>query len=191
MAIVAADPLPEPKPEAERSTAAEKAVATPKAIAVDTRRQRMRGNRSLAILSTVSIIMLLYFGGPFFIPLMVALLISFALAPLVDGLTKLLRFRVIAAAVVVLSMLGSMAWAAYAWSDDALAIWERVPVAAKSISKSLQKMAQKPGTITEVKKAAVDIETAAQGGKPAPAAAPPPPTTASQVSTLQLIWTGG
>lgn len=178
-------------PPADRSTKAEMAIATPKAIAADTRKQRMRGNRSLAVLASVAVILLLYFGGPFFIPLMVALLISFALTPLVDGLTRLLRFRVLAAAFVVLSVLGSMGWAAYAWSDDALAIWDKVPGAAKSISKSLQKIAQKPSPITEVKKAAVDLEAAAQGGKPAPAAAPPPPSTASQISMWQLVWTGG
>ncbi|MGZ5046471.1 MAG: AI-2E family transporter [Usitatibacter sp.] len=212
MSTLAADPIPEkgpprgdekpaqdapstekqPSPEpADRSTKAEMAIATPKAIAADTRKQRMRGNRSLAVLATVAAIMLLYFGAPFFVPLMVALLISFALTPLVDGLTKLLRFRVLAAAVVVLSALGSLGWAAYAWSDDALAIWEKAPAAAKSISKSLQKIAQQPSPITEVKKAAVDIEAAAQGGKAPATPAPPPPSTASQISMWQLVWTGG
>jgi predicted PurR-regulated permease PerM len=64
---------------------------------------------------------------------------------------------------------------------------------AQHISKSLQKFAQKQGPITEVKKAAADLETAAQGGKPAPSAAPPPPapTATSQISMAQLIWTGG
>ncbi|HEX7558720.1 MAG TPA: AI-2E family transporter [Usitatibacter sp.] len=187
-----AEPLPGEAP-ADRSTKAEKAIATPRAIAADTRKQRMRGNRSLAILATVAVILLLYFGGPFFIPLMVALLISFALTPLVDALTKVVRFRAISAGVVVIAALGSMGWAAYAWSDDALAIWEKVPDAAKSISRSLQKIAQKPSPITDVKKAAADIETAAQGGRPAPAAAPaaPTPSTASQISMWQLVWTGG
>lgn len=184
------EPRPEPGP-ADRSTKAELAIATPKAIAADTRKQRMRGNRSLAVLATVAAILLLYFGGPFFIPLMMALLISFALTPLVDSLTKVLRFRVLSAAVVVISVLGGMGWAAYAWSDDALAIWEKVPAAAKSISKSLQKIAQKPSPITEVKKAAADLETAAQGGKAAPIATVPAPTTASQISMWQLVWTGG
>ena len=175
----------------DRSTKAEQAIASPAAIARDTRKQRMRGNRSLAVLATVSVILLLYFGGPFFIPLMVALIISFALSPVVDAFTKVLRFRVISAAIVVLSVLGSMGWAAYAWSDDAVAIWEKVPAAAKSISKSLQKIAQKPGSITEVKKAAAELETAAQGGKGAPAAVAPAPATASQISIWQLVWAGG
>jgi predicted PurR-regulated permease PerM len=188
----AIEPAPEPVlPSADRSTKAEMAIATPKAIAADTRKQRMRGNRSLAILATGAVILLLYFGGPFFIPLMVALLISFALTPVVDALTKVLRFRALSAGVVVISVLGSMGWAAYAWSDDALAIWEKVPDAAKSISKSLQKFAQQPSPITDVKKAAADIETAAQGGKAAPVSVAPVPSAASQVSMWQLVWTGG
>ena len=191
-------PAPEAAPAtdaapADRSTKAEQAIATPTAIARDTRKQRMRGNRSLAILAGVAVVMLLYFGAPFFIPLMMSLIISFALTPLVDGLTKLVRLRVAAAAIVVLSLLGSMGWAVYAWSDDALAIWEKAPIAAKSISKSLQKIAQKPSPITEMKKAAVELETAAQGGKAAPAVAPAPPapSSASQISVWHLIWTGG
>ena len=63
-----ATPVPVPASEPV-ATQAEKAIATPKAIAADTRKQRMRGNRSLAVLATVAVIMLLYFGAPFFIPL--------------------------------------------------------------------------------------------------------------------------
>ena len=191
MATAPAEKAPKTPPEAELSAATQKAIATPTAMAVDARKQRLRGNRSLAVLATVAMIMLLYFGAPFFVPLMVALLISFALAPLVDGMTRIVRYRVIAAAIVVLAVLGSMGWAAYAWSDDAMAIWEKVPAATKTISRSLQKIAQKPSPITEVKKAAADIENAAQGSKPAPASAPPPVAAPTQVSVWQLIWTGG
>jgi predicted PurR-regulated permease PerM len=94
----------------------------------------------------------------------------------------------------VLSILGSMGWAAYAWSDDALAIWMKVPDVAKSISKSLQTIARTPGPspITEVKKAAAELESAAQGGKlSSPAAPAPAPAAATQISMWQLIWTGG
>jgi predicted PurR-regulated permease PerM len=181
-------------PPADRSTRAEKAIATPTAIAADTRHQRLRGNRSLAVLAGIAVVFLLYFGAPFFVPLFMALLISFALSPVVDVLTKLFRFRVVAAAVVVISALGSLGWAAYAWSDDIQVIWERVPVAAKNISKSLQKIAQKPGPLTEVKQAATELETVANSGKAAPAApapAPAPAPATSQISVMQLAYTGG
>ncbi len=191
-AAAAQAPAPAPPAPVDRSTKAEQAIATPTAIARDTRKQRMRGNRSLAVLASIAVILLLDFGSPFFIPLVVALIISFALSPAVDLLAKVVRYRALAAALVVFAVLGSMGLAAFAWRHDAAAIWDKLPSVTKTISKSLQKIAQKPGPITEVKKAAADIETAATTGKAAPTyASPPAASTASQVSMWQVIWTGG
>jgi predicted PurR-regulated permease PerM len=79
------------------------------------------------------------------------------------------------------------------WSDDAEELWQQVPAAAKSISKSLQRIVQRPaGPITEVKKAAAELESAA-AGKAAPAksapAAPAAPAV-SDMSVSQVLWTG-
>jgi predicted PurR-regulated permease PerM len=156
---------------------------------------RPRRNRPLVVLASIAVVFLLYFGAPFFIPLFVALLIAFALTPVVDLFTKLVRVRTIAAAVVVLSVIGVLGSAAWVWSDDAVTIWEKVPVAAKSISKSLQKMmSQKssaPSPVAEMQKAAAEIENAAQGAPavpPRPAVAPP---AAPSMSVWQMIWAGG
>lgn len=156
-----------------------------------------RRNRPLVVLATIAVIFLLYFGAPFFIPLFVALLIAFALSPIVDLLTQVLRVRAISAAIVVLAVLGGLGTAAWAWSDDAMAIWERVPTAARSISKSLQKvMTQKsssPSPVAEVKKAAAELESVAQGGQAAPArsAAASATAAAAPLPMWQLLWTGG
>jgi predicted PurR-regulated permease PerM len=156
---------------------------------------KLRRNRPLVVLATIAVIFLLYFGAPFFIPLFVAVLIAFALTPVVDMLTRLVRVRAIAAAIVVFAVLGSLGLAAWAWSDDAVTIWERVPVAAKNISKSLQKLvAQKPaGPVAEVKKAAAELESVAQGGQAAPARSPAASATAAAqpLPMWQLLWTGG
>jgi predicted PurR-regulated permease PerM len=69
-------------------------------------------------------------------------------------------------------------------------LWEEVPGATKTISKSLQKYVKPkgPSAITEVKKAAADIEAAAQGGKAAPAApAAAPAPAAPQVSFSDVL----
>lgn len=156
-----------------------------------------RRNRPLVVLATIAVIFLLYFGAPFFIPLFVALLIAFALSPIVDLLTQVLRVRAISAAIVVLAVLAGLGTAAWAWSDDAVAIWERVPNAARSISKSLQKvMTQKsssPSPVAEVKKAAAELESVAQGGQAAPArsAAASATAAAAPLPMWQLLWTGG
>jgi len=147
---------------------------------------QMRGNRSLIVLATIACIFLLYWGEPFFVPLLVALMLSYALAPLVRALTLVVRFRVLAAALVVCSIVGAGGIAAWAWSDDIEGLVEKVPVAVKTISRSLQKMAQRPGSpITEVKKAAAEVESITRTEKsPAPAQAAP------AMPVWQVVWRG-
>lgn len=162
---------------------------------------KLRRNRSLVVLATIAVIFLLYFGALFFIPLFVGLLIALSLSPVVDMLTRVVRLRAIAAAIVVFALLGGLGAAAWAWSDDVMTIWEKVPVAAKSISKSLQKIvAQRPaGPVAEMKKAAAELESVAQGGQSVPVRSPAPAATAATAATAaaaplpmwQLLWTGG
>ena len=150
------------------------------------------GERAVMVIATVAVIYLLHWGAPFFIPLLVALLIAYALAPATDALTRLVRYRALSATLVVGAVLSLMGTAAWAWSDDVQQLWERVPDAARSISGSMKKMAsRKPSSpVAEVKKAAADIESIAQTGKAAPPA-PPPAAAASTISFWGLVWSGG
>ena len=148
------------------------------------------GDRALAVLAIIASIFLLHWGAPFFIPLFVALLIAYALAPAVDAITRLVRYRVIAATLVVALALGLLGAAAWSWRDDVERLWEQVPVAAKAIASSVKKAARTPASpVAEVKKAAAEIEAVAQTGKatapPAPAAAP------ASVSFWGMVWAGG
>jgi predicted PurR-regulated permease PerM len=145
---------------------------------------------SLVLLAFVAGIALLYFGAPFFIPFFVAVLIAYALAPVTDVLTRVLRWRVVSAAVVVAACLAMMGTAAWAWSDDVAAIWQRLPEATKTITASLKRAAQKPQSpVAEMQKAAKEIESIAHSGKSAPpAAAAPAPST---FSVWSIVWTSG
>ena len=91
-------------------------------------------NWPLTVIAVIAVILLLNYGAPFFIPLFVALLISYALSPLVDQLTRLVRVRWLAAGVVVVGMVALLGVGAWSWGDDAQAIWAKVPDAVKSIS---------------------------------------------------------
>ena len=145
---------------------------------------------SLVVLAFVAGIALLYFGAPFFIPFFVALLISYALAPVVDALTRLVRWRVVSASIVLGALLGLIGFAGWAWSDDVALIVQRVPEVVRSIATSLKSASGKQANpVAQVKKAAAEIEAIAQTGKSAPAAtpAPAPPST----SFWALMWTGG
>lgn len=148
------------------------------------------GDRALVVLAAIAVIFLLHFGAPFFIPFFVALLIAYALSPAVNLLTRWVRWRVLAASLVVLAALGLIGAGVWSWTDDVQRLWEQVPAAAKAVSGSFKKIARTPSSpVAEVKKAAAEIEAIAQTGKasqpPAPAAAP------STVSFWGLVWQGG
>ena len=147
--------------------------------------------KSLVVLAVIAGVALLYVGAPFFIPLLVALLIAYALSPVVDVLTRLVRWRVLAATIVVSGVLGLIGAAIWGWSDDMAALWQRVPEAAHRITASFKQAANKQSPVAEVKKAAAEIESIAQTGKstPPPAAAPAPAPAGG--SFWQLVWEGG
>ncbi len=146
---------------------------------------------SLVVLAFVAGIALLYFGAPFFIPFFLAVLIAYALSPLVDLLTRVVRWRVVSASLVMGALLGLVGLAGWAWSDDIALLWQRVPEAARSISSSLKKASQKPASpVAQVKEAAAEIEAIAQAGAPkgaAPVMAAPPPSN----SFWSMVWNGG
>jgi predicted PurR-regulated permease PerM len=151
----------------------------------------MNGNRPLMVLAGIAVVFLLYWGEPFFVPLFVSLLISYALSPVVDAMTLVVRWRALAAGLVVSAVIAVIGLAAYSWSDDMQGLWDEIPAATKSISKSLQGMVRRPSSpITEVKKAAADIESMAQTGKVASPSAPPAPA-AAPIPFWQVLWAGG
>jgi len=153
----------------------------------------VRANRPLAVLATVALILLLHEAAEFFIPLFISLLITYALARPVTWLESVVRWRSLAAAIMVLAIAGLVGFAAWSWSDDAQNVYQELPSAAKTLSKSLQKYVKPGGPITEVKKSAVELENVAQTGKatPAPAQQPQPSqNSASQVTLWQVLGTG-
>lgn len=149
-----------------------------------------RANGAVLVLAAIAVVLLLHWGAPFFIPLFVSLLIAYALSPVVSAVERVVRFRVLAAAIVVLSLLALAGLAAWGWSDDVQRLWSEAPGAAKTLSRSLQKYFR-PGPLTEMKKAAVELESVAQTGKTNPLPAPPQASATAQLSLLDVAWKGG
>jgi predicted PurR-regulated permease PerM len=148
------------------------------------------GDRALAVLAIIASIFLLHWGAPFFIPLIIAMIIAFALTPLVDALTRVVRWRVLSATIVVAGILALLAAAAWSWRDDVERIWDQVPVAARAVADEVKKAARKPsGSMAEVSKAAAEIEAVAQTGKANAAPARPAPAPATPFWTR--LWEGG
>ena len=77
------------------------------------------GIRSLAltVIAIVAAIFALKYGQQFFIPLVISVLVSYALDPIVSWVTRRGVARSIAAAIVLLLVVGSIGSGAYALRD--------------------------------------------------------------------------
>ena len=143
---------------------------------------------SLVLVAFGAALALLHFGAPFFIPFCVAVLITYALTPATDLLTRVLRWRVVSAGVVVAAVLAVIGTAGWAWSDDIAILWQRVPEATKAIATSLKRASQQPASpVAQVQKAAQDIESIAQTGRAQQA----PPPASPGFSLWNMVWEGG
>src|SRR5438132_544197 len=145
--------------------------------------------RAVQVVAAIGVVLLLYWGAPFFVPLFLALFISNALSPVVSALTRVVRWRVLAAGIVVTSLVALIGVAAWSWSDDVQKIWEDIPDAAKTVSRSLQEVVRRPAApINEMKKAAADLESAANGKRASQPAAPVPAPASKPM--WEVVWEG-
>jgi predicted PurR-regulated permease PerM len=120
-------------------------------------------NTSLIVLATLGSIFMLHWAKPVLIPLLLGLLLSYALAPLVNRLERLHLPRAIAAGLVMLGMLGGLGATGWVLSDDAVGFIESMPAAAQKIRQSARATRhQLETTIDKVQKAATELEPAAK-----------------------------
>jgi predicted PurR-regulated permease PerM len=110
---------------------------------------------ALTLIAFAAGMALLYWAREVFIPIVLSILISYALEPIVNGLMRLRLPRVAAAALVMALLTGSVGYGAYALSDDATAVLAELPDAAAKLRVALR-ADPKAGTSTneQVKKAA-------------------------------------
>jgi predicted PurR-regulated permease PerM len=127
---------------------------------------------SLVVLTAVAVLATLRWASPFFIPLMLGFMFSYALSPVVDAMHRLRIPRAIGAAVLILGILGSMGAAVYSFSDDANQLIGSLPAAAKKLRDSVRQHNGKgDSTLGTVQQAAAQIEQAAKDASPTSPAA--------------------
>lgn len=140
--------LPPPEPEPERS---------------DLYRPVGVGSASLAVLALVACVYALHWAAAVFIPLLLAMMFSYALSPVVDRLARHHVPRWLGAAAVMLALLGSFGTTIHALGDDATALVESLPDAAQKLGDSLRRIRGAPrGTMEKVQNAATRLEQAAE-----------------------------
>jgi predicted PurR-regulated permease PerM len=128
---------------------------------------------ALTVVATLLVILVLQQAQEVLIPIVLAVLISYALDPPVWALTKRRVPRGLAAILVLAAALGAAGATAYSLSDEAMAIVEELPQAARRFRREWQDSRRhaEPGPIEKVQQAATEIEktaaaTALEGAAP-------------------------
>ena len=126
---------------------------------------------SLALLAAIACVFALRVASAVFIPLLLGLMLSYALSPLVDRLQRLHLPRAVGAALLLAATFGGLGWTAWALSDEATALIESLPAATQKVREALHAQHRHgESTIDKVQRAAAQLEQAAQDGAAAPAA---------------------
>ncbi len=134
------------------------------AVPVDVR------NTALTILAVLAIVLMLQYAQAVVIPVVIGLLVSYALDPIVTRLERMHVARPIGAALLLLALVGGCGYLVYGVRGEVDAVIEQLPQAAHRLRTVLETKQPRTATaIQQVQRAATELEKAATQ-----AAAPPP-----------------
>jgi len=132
---------------------------------------------ALTILAVLAVVMVLQYAQSMLIPIVLGVLISYALDPVVAVMTRARLPRPLAAAILLASLTTGGVWLLYGLRGEAAAIVDQLPQAARRLRHKLEADRPRPASaIEQVQKAATELSKAAGG-----AAAPPTPPGVQRV----------
>lgn len=117
---------------------------------------------SLIVLAVCAAMAVLYWAQEAFIPIVLSILISYALEPVVRWLVALRLPRAAASALVVITLTGGLVGSGYLLADDAAAIVADVPRAAAQLRGAIPRSLGQKGAIEQVQRAAEELQRTAE-----------------------------
>ncbi|MBW8756884.1 MAG: AI-2E family transporter [Burkholderiales bacterium] len=128
---------------------------------------------SMIVIASLLGLYALRWAAPVVIPVLMGLLFSYALTPLVDRIVRMGVPRPLGAAVVMVALVGGVAWGAWSLTDQANNLIESLPSAAQKVRDTLHPRGRdpSPSTMDQVQKAAATIAQATDNARPAPGVA--------------------
>jgi predicted PurR-regulated permease PerM len=124
---------------------------------------------SLTVLAVIGSIVMLRYAQAVIIPIVLGILISYALQPLVARLVRLRIPRALAAALVIAAVVGTGGALLYQLRHQTTEILEQLPDAARRLRRIIERDGgQTSSTIEQVQKAATELEKVANAASPAP-----------------------
>lgn len=154
-------------------------------------------NVPLTVLAVIAVVLLLQYGSVVFIPIVIALLISYSLGPSVTSLHKRGVPTPIGSAIVLTLLLALLGVGTYTLAGQIGQIVDEVPVAAQRIRTRMREhQVERGGVVDKVQRAAKAVEKTAN--EAAPAGTGETGTTVPQVQVVpsnfslsNYLWSGG
>src|SRR5688500_6794990 len=138
----------------------------------------------LVLLAVFATIFVVEWAQPVLIPLVLALIVGYALSPLVDRLERIAVPRWLSAAVLLLAIVVGVGWAAWSLRDEAASVIDTLPEAVQKFQEAARKEFAGSGrTIERVQQAAEEIERVTTNGAKDE---PPPGVTRVQIQKPKL-----
>jgi predicted PurR-regulated permease PerM len=121
-------------------------------------------NLALVVLAVVASAFALQWAKAVFIPLLLGVMLSYALTPAVNILHRWHIPRAAGAALLLLAIVSAIGWGVWSLSDEASALIETLPQVAQKLRQTMQGKQQKPvATIQKMQQAATEFEQVAEG----------------------------
>ena len=121
-----------------------------------------RTGAAVVVLAVIALVAALYLARAFFVSLLIGILASYMLRPVVDWLKALHVPRPVAAALVLVVLVGSLSWIAFSLRDEATTMIEKLPEAALKLRQNLSAArAGSPTALQNMQKAANELQGAA------------------------------
>jgi predicted PurR-regulated permease PerM len=149
---------------------------------------------ALTVLAALACLLALQWARPVLVPMLLAILISYALDPMVQGLV---RWRVphgLAASLVFIATLAGVVALGYTLSHQLAAAADRLPSAAQEFREALQTYRRgTPGAVANVQAAATELQKLSGAAASAPTTPPSVTTVAIEKKPFDLgdyLWEG-
>ncbi len=117
---------------------------------------------SLAVIATLMGLFALHWARAVFVPLLLAIMFTYALTPVVDALCRWRMPRALSAAVLMLGLVSAIGAGAYTLQDDVDNLIKSMPEAARALRKAVRgQHVQADSNMDKVQKAADQLQLAA------------------------------
>ena len=142
---------------------------------------------ALTVLASIAVVVVLQWLQAVLIPIVIGILLAYALEPLVNVFARAKVPRALGAAIVLLIFVAALGLGVYSLSGQALQIVRQVPEAALRIRERVRHSTTKDSALGEVQKAATELQKTAEVASQPSEAATPAPKGAAPVQKVEIV----